>query len=186
MKRTGASRALARRYANALFSVAIDKKAPLERIASELQELSDLLEKESRLAEALASPAITSSKRVKVLEEVLAGQSLTDVTLNTLRLLTGKDRISILPDVAAQYKNLLMEHDKIESGEVVSAHPLSTEQQGKLASKLGQTLGKTMQLSYRTDPELVGGLVVRIGNRVYDACVASELRRFKEKTLAGL
>ena len=184
MKRT--SQALALRYANALISVALDKKAPLEKIANELQEFSDLLNTESRLAEVLGAPTIPSSKRVEVLQQVLEGQALVDATTNTLKLLTEKDRIEILPDVAAQYKRLMMEHEKIESGEVVSAHPLSNDQQKKLADQLGQALGKTMQLSYRTDPELVGGLVVRIGNRVYDASVRSELRRFKEKTLAGL
>lgn len=186
MTRTGGSRALARRYANALISVAIDKKAPLDKIASELQEFSDLLQKQERLAEVLETPTIPAAKRVEVLKAVLAGQSVTELAMNTLRLLTEKDRIGTLRDVSAQYRRLLMEHEKVESGEVVSAHPLSTEQQGKLAEQLGQALGKTMQLSYRTDPELVGGLVVRIGNRVYDASVSSELRRFKEKTLAGL
>jgi F-type H+-transporting ATPase subunit delta len=178
--------AVARRYASALLSVALDKGADLDRIERELREAADLLKRESRLAAVLASPTLASQQRVGVLESVIANADLRPESANLLRLLTSKERIPLLPEVAEQFGRLVLDHKQVQSGEVVSAHPLSDEQQAKLAASLGQALGKTMQLSYRTDGDLVGGLVVRIGNRVYDASVTTQLRRFKERALSRL
>lgn len=177
---------VARRYASALLAVALDKRADLSRIENELEQAVDLLDREERLAGILSSPTIATAKRVSVLEAVLASSDFTPYTRNLLRLLTTKERIPLLSEVAAQYARLVLEHEQIQAGEVVSAHPLSTKQQEQLAASLGKGLGKTMELSYRTDPELVGGLVVRVGNRVFDASVTTQLRRFKQRALTSL
>ena len=85
-----------------------------------------------------------------------------------------------------QFRKVLDEHNKVESGEVVSPRPLSETQQSELAKQLGKARGKTMKLSYRTDPRLIGGLVVRLGNRVYDASVVKQLELFQEKAQSAL
>lgn len=178
--------AVARRYASALLAVALDQKAELAKIDRELREAAVLLARESRLASVLSSPAIAVAKRVAVLDAVFSEAELSPYTRNLLRLLTTKERMSILPQVAEQFSRLVLEHKQVQSGEVVCAHPLTPAQQNKLSESLGKALGKTMELSYDTDPGLVGGLVVRIGNRVYDASVTTQLRKFKEKALSSL
>ena len=177
---------VAERYARALLEVALDKKTDLDRIAKELEGFQDLLERESQLQGALAAPTIPVAKRVAILEAVLASAKVAPETLNLLRLLARNERIPFVPFVAESFRRLVLEHKQIQPGEVVSAHPLSSDQRKRLAGQLGQALGKTMELSYRTDPEILGGVVVRVGNRVFDASVNTQLRRFKEKALSGL
>lgn len=180
------SLSVARRYANALLSVALDKKADPGQLEVELREMAALVARESRLAAVLSSPAIPAAKRVSVLDAVVAGKGLSPYTANFLRLLTTKERIPLLAQVAEQFTRRVLEHRQVQSGDVVSALALTSEQQGKLAESLGKALAKTMELSYTTDPNLVGGLVVRIGNRVFDASVTTQLRKFKERALSSL
>ena len=81
---------------------------------------------------------------------------------------------------------LLLDHQGIQPGQVTSAHPLTTGQQERLSETLGTALGKTMELTFSNDPTLVGGLLVRVGNRVYDASVIKQLERVKEKALSSV
>ena len=171
------------RYARALLEVALDKQVDPEPIGNELEEISRLLDTRPKLAEILTSPAIDISKRLAVIDGLFGGTKLSPYTNNILRLLTVKERIGILHDLAEQYRRLVLEHKHIQPGDVVSAHPMTKTQQERLSDQLGKALGKTMQLTYGTDPELVGGLIVRVGNLVFDATVITQLRRFKEKNL---
>jgi len=183
---TRGSLSVARRYASALLSVALDKKADLAQIERELKEAAELVAREPRLAAVLSSPTIAAAKRQSVLAAVFASAKLSPATNNLLRLLTTNERIPLLGQVAVQYSRLVLEHKQVQSGEVLSAHPLTSGQQAKLAESLGRALGKTMELSYGSDSGLLGGLVVRIGNRVFDASVTTQLRKFKERALASL
>jgi len=81
---------------------------------------------------------------------------------------------------------LLLEHKRIQPGEVTSAYALNDQQQKRLSDGLGEALGKTMELTFSNDPTLVGGLLVRVGNRVYDASVIKQLERVKEKALSSV
>jgi F-type H+-transporting ATPase subunit delta len=180
------SRVLAQRYARALLEVALDRKRDPDRIAKELADFLSLLERESALETALAAPTIPAAKRAAILEAVLKAAKVAPETLNVLRLLVKNDRIPLLGFVAESFRLLVLEHKRIEPGEVVSAHALSSDQKSRLAGQLGQALGKTMELSYRTDPRILGGVVVRVGNRVFDASVETQLRLFKEKALSRL
>lgn len=176
---------VAERYARALLDVVLDKDKDPDRIAKELEEVAELLSAHRRLADTLSTPAIVPEKRVAVLNDLLSKQKLDPATTNLLRLLTERERMPLLRVVVEQYRRLLLEHKRIQPGEVTSAHPLTKEQQKRLAQGLGKALGKTMELSFQNDPELVGGLVVRVGNRVFDASVVTQLQRFKEKALSA-
>lgn len=180
------TRVVAERYARALLEVALDKMTELDRIARELEGFQDVLERESPLRAALSAPTIPAAKRVAILEAVLASAKVAPETLNLLRLLAKNERVPLVPFVCESFRRLVLEHKQIQPGEVVSAHPLSSDQKKRLAGQLGQALGKTMELSYRTDPEILGGVVVRVGNRVFDASVTTQLNRFKEKALSRL
>ncbi len=180
------SRVVAERYARAFLGVALDKKTSLDRLGKELDGISELLERESALRAALAAPTIPAAKRVAILEDVFASAKPAPETLNLIRLLARNERILLVPLVAESFRRLVLEHEGIQPGEVISAHPLSADQKKRLAGQLGQALGKTMELTYRTDPQIVGGVVVRVGNRVFDASVTTQLRRFKEQALLRL
>lgn len=177
---------VARRYARALLDVVLEKKEEPERIADELAETIEFLEEQPNLASILESKAIESAKRLAVFDKILAKSGFCDSTINVLRLLAEKERIPLLRSVQDQFRGALYEHNKLETGEVVSAHPLSESQKSKLAKHLGAARGKTMRLTYRTNAELVGGMIVRLGNRIYDASVVKQLELFKEKVESTL
>jgi F-type H+-transporting ATPase subunit delta len=180
------SRIVAERYARATLSVALDKNADLDRITTELDDFRALLDRESRLSVVLASPAIPSETRTNILEDVLRLRTPAPETRNLLRVLTLNERMPLLGEVADSFRRLVLEQRQIQPGEVISAHPLTESQRTRLAESLGQALKRTMELTYRSDPALLGGVVVRIGNRVFDASVTTQLRRFKEKALSNL
>jgi len=176
---------VAQRYARALLDVVLEHEADAAAVDKEISEFLALLESQPKLADALAMPTIAAEKRVEILNDVITRADLTPSTVNLLRLLTERERMPILNLVVEQYRRLLLEHERVQPGEVTSAWRLTEDQQMHLAKSLGAALGKTMVLEYGTDPELIGGLVVRVGNRVYDASVTSQLRRFKEKALSS-
>ena len=179
---------LAERYARALLDVALDedKKLDPDSIERELSDFGALLEAQPKLADALATPAIAAETRVAVLDEVIKGQKLSAPVTNLLRLLTSRERMSTFAIVVDQYRKLLLEHKLIQPGEVTSAYPLNDEQQKRLGESLGEALGKRMELTFSNDEKLVGGVVVRVGNRVFDASVVRQLERIKEKALSSL
>jgi F-type H+-transporting ATPase subunit delta len=185
VKAARGARMVAERYARAVFAVVLDRKGDLDRAGKELSGLAVLLEREPKLLEALSSPAVPTEKRVAIVERVLAAAKAAAETVNLARLLTANDRIGISSGVSEAYQRLVLEHRQIQPGEVTSAQPLSEAQRRRLSESLGRALGKTMELSYRTDPELVGGVVVRLGNRFYDASVTTQLRKFREGALAA-
>jgi F-type H+-transporting ATPase subunit delta len=185
MKAARGARMVAERYAGAFFAVILDRKGDPDRAGKELAGLAMVLEREPKLLEVLSSPAVPSEKRVSVVERMLASAKATAETVNLARLLTSNDRIGLAGEVSEAYQRLVLEHRQIQPGEVTSAQPLTEAQRRKLSESLGRALGKTMELSYRTNPDLVGGVVVRLGNRVYDASVTTQLRKFRESALAA-
>ena len=169
---TAGSFVIAHRYAQALLGVALDETdndADPDTIERELSDIDALLESHPALAEALSTPAIAAETRVAVLNDVISGQGLADATVNLLRLLTSRERMPVFG----------------QPGKVTSAHPLNEQQRKRLSDGLGEALGKTMELTFSNDPTLVGGLVVRVANRVYDASVIRQLERVKEKALSS-
>jgi len=180
---------LAKRYARALLDVALDEKKKeldADAVERELVDFQSLLDVQPKLADALATPALAAETRVAVLDDVIKGQKLSAPVTNLLRLLTSRERMSTFAILVDQYRKLLLEHKLIQPGEVKSAYPLNDRQQKRLAESLGEALGKTMELTFSNDDKLVGGLVVRVGNRVFDASVVRQLERIKEKALSSL
>lgn len=186
MTSAAGSRVVAERYARALLEVSLDQKADLDRIASELAQVAALLHQQARLAAVLSAPTLPAQKRVEILDKVLQPAKLSPLTGNVLRLLTTNERMPLIEDLSRAFRRLVLDHKQIQPGEVTSAHDLDSDQRARLSQSLGHALGKTMELGYEVDPSLVGGLVVRIGNRIFDASVTTQLRRFKEKALSGL
>jgi F-type H+-transporting ATPase subunit delta len=155
---------VASRYASALLRVVLEKKEDPERIDRELGEMGALLEEHAGLSQALASPAVVSSRRVAIVDGLLARSKLSRTISNLLRVMAAKQ--------------------KVETAEVVTSHALSKAEEKSLIGKLGELTGKTVRAEFCTDPELVGGLIVRIGNRIYDASVTAQLARVKERLLS--
>ena len=185
MRASGEARVIANRYARALLQVVIEKTEDPERIERELAEVVALLESHADLGQALGSPAVVSARRVAVVDDLVRRSKWTETTANLFRVMAAKERIPILELVRESYRRQLDEHRNMEKAEVVTPQALSKAEEKALIGKLEQLTGKTVRAEFRTDSNLMGGLLVRIGNRIYDASVTAQLARFKERLLSA-
>ena len=186
MRASAEARVVANRYARALLQVVVEKKEDPERIERELGEMVALVESHPDLSRALGSPAVISSRRVAVVADLASKSKWTEITSNLLRVMAAKERMLILGLVQEAYRRQLDEHREIETAEVVTSHALSKAEEKALIGKLEQLTGKTVRAEFRTDSNLMGGLIVRIGNRIYDATVTAQLAQFKERLLSTI
>jgi F-type H+-transporting ATPase subunit delta len=184
MRGSAEARVVANRYAKALLRVVLDKKDDPEQIDRELLEMAELFKSHPDLERTLASPVLVSSRRVAVVDELVACSRLSRTAANLLRVMAAKERLSLLELIRESYRRGVDEHLEIETAEVTTAQALNKKQEEKLIEGLGAMTGKTVRAHFRSDSEVLGGLVVRIGNRIYDASVASQLERFRERLLS--
>ena len=174
------TRASAARYAKALFDVAIAESTP-EQAEKELVAFADLVAAHDDLRQALASPAIPAARKRAVVAQLLDRQQPSGPVRKLLLLLAERDRLELLPDLVSVYHERVMEHLKVVQAEVTTATPLEPEQAAQLQQRLGTTIGRTVTLTTRVDPSLIGGMVARIGSTVYDGSVATQLTTLRQR-----
>ena len=174
------TRASAARYAKALFDVASAESTP-EQAEKELVAFADLVAAHDDLRQALASPAIPAARKRAVVAQLLDRQQPSGPVRKLLLLLAERDRLELLADLVLVYHERVMEHLKVVQAEVTTATPLPPDQAAQLQQRLGTTLGRTVTLTTRVDPSLIGGMVTRIGSTVYDGSVATQLTTLRQR-----
>jgi F-type H+-transporting ATPase subunit delta len=178
------SRAAGTRYARALFDVAI-KEADIEQVGRDLAGFAGLVAGNDLLARVLSNPAIPAARKRAVVEQLLAkAGNVSPVVVKLLGLLADRDRLVLLPDIAAGYRNRLMDHAKVVRAEVVTAVPLPADRVAALQRGLAGATGLDVQLETRVDASIIGGAITRIGSTVYDGSVARQLEKMKEALTA--
>ena len=174
------TRASAARYAKALFDVAIAESTP-EQAEKELAAFSDLVRGHDDLRHALVSPAIPAARKKAVVAQLLDRQQLSGPVRKLLLLLAERDRLELLQDLVAVFHERVMEHLKVVQAEVTTAAPLPAGQAEQLQQRLGSVIGRTVTLTAKVDPALIGGMVTRIGSTVYDGSVATQLAALRQR-----
>lgn len=177
------SRAAARRYARAVFDVALSERLDLEKIDEELSSVAALVTGNEGLQRVLANPAIPPSRKRAVLERLLELSPVTPVLARTLLLLADRDRLVILPDLASTYHERLMDYRQVVRAEVTTAVDLPPERVAALQAGLAQATGREVQLDVRIDPAILGGAVARIGSTVYDGSITTQLQKLKRQLI---
>lgn len=173
---------IVRRYATALFAAA-SKADAVDQVESDLGLVSYTIEQSPALWEALTSPVLPSEKKCEILAGVFEG-SISAITLSYLKLCVSKRREEVIRETEAEYIALANEARGIVKAEVTSAVELSPDQEARLVAKLSQTTGKRIELSKNVDPSLVGGLLVRIGDKVIDGTIRGQLSALREELLS--
>ena len=179
------SRAAGTRYARAVFDVA-RKEGDVEQVGRDLNSFADLISGHELLGRVLANPAIPAARKRAVVEQLVAkGGQLSPIVGKLLLMLAERDRLVILPDIVAAYRQRLMEHAKVVRAEVVTAVDLPAERLAALQQGLAGATGRDVQLENRVDPSIIGGAITRIGSTVYDGSVTRQLEKMKEALTAG-
>ena len=170
----------ARRYAQAAFELARERNE-LEAWEQDLGALAEaLLTAEAQ--EFVASRQIGAAAKEEFLQRVMGTPA--PLVWNLVRLLSSKGRLALLPQIAEAFQALLDEQRGIAHAEVTTAVAMDDQEQQALARRLSELTGKEVRLRLRQDDEILGGLVVRIGDTLIDGSTRSKLVALKRR-LAG-
>ena len=178
------SRAAASRYARALFDVLLQQDgSSIERAQSDLQGLADLVAAFPQLASTFANPAIPAAKKRGVAEALLDKAGIAGPVARLVLLLAERDRLMLLPELAATYRERVLDWKHVIRGEVTTAVPIAADRLRALEQRLTEATGRTVTLDSKVDPSIVGGAVTRLGSIVYDGSVTTQLLRLKESLI---
>jgi F-type H+-transporting ATPase subunit delta len=172
----------ARRYAEAAFEVAM-RDGTLESWRSELDIASSVVGDE-RALDVLANPAIPGDRRATALGEML-GDRVSRPVHNLIQMMLKRGRIEELSRVAAEFRRLDDARQGITHATATSATDLTPDEVRALTARLEQSTGGRIALGVEVDPGLLGGLVVRVGDRLIDGSVRGRLERLRNQLLSG-
>lgn len=174
--------AVARRYAKALFALAKEEQA-LEQTVEQLQRMAALVD-DPAIGPTLRSPLLSAERRRQLAQTLARELSLSDLLTRFVGVLADQQRLKQLPAMA-EYFQLLLDQ---ELGQVRitmrSARTLDAQQQEQIAGVFARLTGKQVVPTVAVDPELLGGVVVEVGSKVYDGSVRTQLERLA-KELGG-
>ncbi|HXU04878.1 MAG TPA: F0F1 ATP synthase subunit delta [Polyangia bacterium] len=173
---------VARRYARALFGIGVDA-GKFEALGAELGELAALWNESDELRQALENPVFRPEQKRAVLENILPRVAPTPEVQRFVLLLLDRRRIMLLPAIARAYRDLTDAQLGQVRAEVTSAQELAPATLDRVRRSLEQRTGKKVIVSSKVDPELIGGLVARVGDLVLDGSVRTQLDDLRTRLL---
>jgi F-type H+-transporting ATPase subunit delta len=169
----------AERYARALFMVA-ERRGEIFEALEDLKRLLALVRGDPRLDTYLGSPLVPLERKRALLKSALASRVLVPVA-SFMDLLLRKKRMGLFPAAVDEYEQQVRTWQGLQEAEAVSAVPLTGDERKRLHARLERATGLTIELKTRVDPALVGGLYVRIGDRVMDRSVKGLLQSLQDR-----
>jgi F-type H+-transporting ATPase subunit delta len=170
----GITASLQGRYASALFDLA-SEQGFVTAVESDLEKLGEALKESPELAGLIRDPKVSREATAKVMDGISGLLGLSPMTKNFLGVIAANRRLSALPDIVRAFAAIAAAQRGEVSAEVTSAHPLSDDQLAQLANRLKAREGKEVKLKASVDPEILGGLVVRIGSSQIDSSIRTRL-----------
>lgn len=167
---------LARRYSQALFEIATETS--LDSIDSDLRELTKLVEDNAEVKSVMLHPHISLSIKKSIMEKLL-GEDFGEVTRRFFYLLIDRKRENLLPLIQREFSRLADEARQVVEAKVASAIELSTSQLDDLKNSIKKMTGKDVRIISEVRPELIGGVLVQVGDRVMDGTIAHALNRMR-------
>ena len=170
----GIKASLQGRYASALYELASDKKA-VSAVEADLDTLGQALISAPDLSLLIRNPLVSRSDAAKAMNAVAGVLGLSDTTKSFIGVLAANGRLAALPEILRAFATIAAAARGEMTAEVTSAHPLDSAQLTQLAEKLKAREGRDIKIKASVDPELLGGLVVRIGSRQIDSSIRTRL-----------
>ena len=176
---SGIQASLAGRYASALFNLARDERQ-IDAVGQSLGLLAQALVDSRDFAELASSPLIDRAEAGKAFAAVAKQLSLDPITANFLGVLARIGRKNQLQNVIRAFRRLAAEHRGETTADVVTAHPLKDDQLTALKQQLRARAGREVAIETRIDPEILGGIVIKMGSQMIDASIRTKLNRLAE------
>ena len=175
---------IARRYAQALF-LAARKKDVVARVAQDLASVQKAdAAMDDRLRLFLEAPQVPTDQKIEVVEKGLR-PSVHPLVVEFFKLIINKKRLFRMRDIENEFERLVEEHEGIVRAKVTSAVPLKDSELSALVASLEQGLSKKVKVDAHVDPAILGGLVVKVGDRIADRSVTTLLSGLREQLLAA-
>jgi F-type H+-transporting ATPase subunit delta len=174
------SSALFARYARALADVVMEQRQE-QRVTEDLATFREVFASVPELLDVFDSPAIPREAKERVLNELIARYPVSSTTANFLRVLLSHNRIRYFHEIFNYYVRTINDRKGIVAAQVTAAAPLSEQEQASLRASLAGATSRTVVLDVRTDPDLLGGLVVQIGSTVYDGSIRTQLTEMQRR-----
>jgi F-type H+-transporting ATPase subunit delta len=169
---------MAGRYAAALFELAKEQRQ-LPQVEADLKAFQTMLDGSDDLRRLVRSPVISAIDQAKALTSLLGKAGMSGVTSNFLQLIARNRRLFAVADILKDFRTLLARERGEVSADVASAHPLTPDQMNALKDQLRAQVGKDVQINTRVDPNLLGGLIVKVGSRMIDSSLRTKLDNLK-------
>ncbi|MCA0985479.1 F0F1 ATP synthase subunit delta [Halobacillus yeomjeoni] len=174
---------VARRYANALFQLG-QEKSKLDQLETELRTLSDVFQSNQKLITFLKHPRVTVEQKKQMMNDAFKGFSAE--VINTLHILLDRHREEIIPDMIAEFITLMNDAKGIADAEVYSVRELSDAELQRISETFAPKVGKrSLNLKNVVDPTILGGIRLRVGNRIFDGSVSGKLRRMERNLVSA-
>jgi len=170
---------LAKRYAKALLTLGRED-GNHKKYGEELDQFVTLWEETPEFADAASNPLYAKENRQVICGAVVEKMEMSPVFKSLIDLMLMKNRLPIIPEVRSFYQKLLDEMVNISRAKVTSATPLSKKAVESIKASLEKTTGSSIMIEVEVDPELIGGVVARVGDLVLDGSVRSQLTNIKE------
>jgi F-type H+-transporting ATPase subunit delta len=174
------------RYARALLDVALQERIDPSLVESELAALTALFDRDETLRKVLLNPAVPAPRKRSAIAEIARQASVTTIVRKLLILLAERDRLVLLPDLLASYRERLLDRANVVRAELTSAVELPPERAQAIQRRLAELTGRSVALTTRVDASLIGGIVARVGGTVYDGSITTQLERLRARLAEGL
>jgi F-type H+-transporting ATPase subunit delta len=165
-------------YARALFEVALERDL-LDQIREELGQFADAVDQNRSLAQFFFSPYFSSEEKKDALRRVIEGAD--PAFMNFLEALVERHRMPVIFRIRTRFEVLYEQERKLLPVEVTSAVALDDAIVHSIGDRVGEQTGRTVELSSRVDPEILGGLVLRVGNFILDASIVHRLEQLRKQ-----
>lgn len=174
---------IGRVYAQSLLDLA-QEQDQVDALAEQMQQLLPVLDEDGELDRMMDNPSIGQAERKQIVKRVFEGK-VSDLLYRFIQVIADKDRLDSLPQIVAGFLILVAEHRGQLEVEAFVASKLDPATAERVAKTIGEHLGKQVTLRQHVDESLIGGLKIKIGDRLIDASVASQLQSMKNKMIAA-
>lgn len=168
-------------YARALLELA-DSQGQLGEIGEEVQELGQLLDSQPRLGALLSSRLVSLQEKTGSIEAIFKGR-LSDLLYRFIQVVNAKGRLDILRELVRAYGLLLDERNGVVEGDIFVAQRMDEDYARSVADRIGAAVGLNVVLKQHEEPELIGGMKIRVGDKLIDGSVATQLRLMRESLI---
>jgi F-type H+-transporting ATPase subunit delta len=172
-------------YARAFADVVLQTRLDAAAIDRQLNDFLAAWDSSGPLREVFENPAIAEPQKIAILDKMNAKLGMVKELRNFIAVITRNGRIASVHEIAQAYRTELQERQGIRQAEIVTARELNEKERNALLAGVGQLAGAKIQATFKLDPSILGGTVVRIGSTVYDGSVKGRLERLREELIAG-